>query len=215
MSTYELKVQIGDADLASLQAANEQIVLVRQLLDAGSPVAWAVVPLAQNRVITWNDDYSLFAAAGAGASVGKVVTVNNTAVATMSSNYTYTASGFSSAVPDSSLPQATVRIQNLDVASNAMGLAQTYSVDGLKKDQPVPLNAQSVPAKQFAQFTASQILWIYLASGTSTGMVVSEPTTAAKSRQAFSAALLVDFNTGAASQTVRYSAAHGYFLAAS
>ncbi|MCG6117918.1 MAG: hypothetical protein MEQ07_06955 [Aquimonas sp.] len=213
MSSYSIKVQIAADDLASLQAANEQILLVRRFLNAGSPVAWAVVPLAQNHVIAWNDDYSLFA--GAGASLGKVVTVNSATVATMKSHYTYTGLGFSSPVPDGLLPPATVQIQNVDKASNAMGLAQTYSVDGVGVAQPVPVNVESVPANQYARFTASQSLWIYLASGTSTGMVVVAPTTAAMSPKAFSAALLVDFDTGAASQTVLYSAALGQFVASS
>jgi hypothetical protein len=61
------------------------------------------------------------------------------------------------------------------------------------------------------RFTASQSLWVYLASGISSGMVVAPPVTS-PTRQVYSGALLVDFDTGSASRTVRYSAPLGQFV---
>jgi hypothetical protein len=206
MSTYSLTVQIDATDLPVLQGAGEQIVLVRRLADAGSPVAWITIPLAQNNVVTWDDQYVLFGASVA-AAVGQVVIMNNTTDAVLQNRYSYTASGFSAPTPDGSLPSATVQIQNGDGGANAFGLAQSCSLSR----QASPLNSQSVPAKQFVRFTASQSLWVYLASGISSGMVVAPPVTS-PTRQVYSGALLVDFDTGSASRTVRYSATLGQFV---
>ena len=61
MTDYTLTLQISSADLPTLQAAGQQIVLVRKLADAGQTVAWAVLPLALNRRVGWNDSYTLYA----------------------------------------------------------------------------------------------------------------------------------------------------------
>jgi hypothetical protein len=215
MANYSLTLKIDSADLPVLQAAGEQIVLVRQLADAGSTVAWAVLPLAQNHLVTWNDDYSLFASNTPNA-VGNVLSIASSMAALAQCDYTYAATGFQGPTPDPALAPDMVQITNTVPSTTApsvvLGLAQAYGVDGGGSGTAQALNAQSVPARQIAQFTQSQALWVYLASSIGTGMITPPPLLlTGGTRQVMSSAILLQFSSASASQTVRYSAVLGHF----
>jgi len=221
MTSYALTLQIDAADLPTLQQAGEQIVLVRRLADAGRCVAWAVLALAPSRTVSWNDDYALYASNTPNA-IGNLVNVGASTTVIWQCDYRYATTGFQGPVPDANLGTATVQLINQVPAATApsilSGLAQSYAVDGAAAGTAQPLNAQTLPAQQIAQFTASQSLWVYLASGLQTGMIVSTPvttTTMVDTRQVFSAALLLQFSAAAPSQTVRYSSTLGRFYATS
>ncbi|WP_386069515.1 hypothetical protein ACFJIW_04775 [Tahibacter sp. UC22_41] len=221
MTSYTLTLLIDAADLPTLQQAGEQIVLVRRLADAGRCVAWAVIPLAPSHTVTWNDDYALYASNTPNA-IGNLVTVGASTSVVWQCDYRYATTGFQGPVPDANLGAATVQLVNQVPATTAAsilsGLAQSYAVDGAASGTAQPLNAQTLPALQIAQFTASQALWIYLASGLQTGMIVNTPVTTTNmvnTRQVFSAALLLQFSATAANQTARYSSTLGSFYATS
>lgn len=144
MSTYSLGLTISQSDLATLINAKEQIVLVRRLIDAGVPVAWAVIPLSQSNALNWNDEYQLFATSTP-TTVGQTLAMNAAVSAMLQCDYDYSPSGFTGPNPDGSLPAATLQVHNADSNSNAFGLAQGYVRNGATIP-PVPLNAQSVPA---------------------------------------------------------------------
>lgn len=210
MSNYSLTVDITSSDMVALLDAKQQIVLVRRMSDAEVPVAWAVVPLLQSNVVTWNDDYQLFATSTP-TSVGQTLVVNTAINATLQSDYAYSPAGFTGPSPDGSLPPGTVQIRNLDSNSNAFGFAQGYARNGTPV-KSLPINAQIVPAQQYARFSASQSVWVYLSSGVQSGMVVNPPLSSGRSRQAFSAALLLDFNSTNTTQSVAYSSTLGQFI---
>lgn len=210
MSIYSLGLNINPSDLASLINAKEQIVLVRRLTDAGFPVAWGVISLLQSNVVTWNDDYQVFAAATP-ATVGRILVMNTATNATLQSDYDYSPSGFSGPSPDGSLPPGTVQIRNTDSNTNTFGFAQGYMRNGSSVTS-IPVSAQPVPGRQLVRFSASQSLWVYLSSGVQSGMVVNPPVTSSMSRQVFSAALLLDFSNGNTSQSVIYSSELGQFI---
>lgn len=221
MTAYTLTLQIDAADLPPLQQAGEQIVLVRRLADAGRCVAWAVLALAPSHTFSWNDDYSLYASNTPNA-VGNLVSVGAATTVTWQCGYRYTSVGFSSPTPDPTLGSSTVQLVNqvpaATAASMLVGLAQAYAVDGGASGTAQPLNAQTVPAQQIARFTASQAVWIYLASGLQTGMILTTPVTATPmldTRQVFSPALLLPFSAAAPNQTARYSSTLGSFYATS
>lgn len=217
MTAYSLTVQIDAADLPTLQQAGQQVVLVRRLADAGRCVTWAVLALAPSRNVSWNDDYTLYASNTPNAT-GNVVSIGATTAVTWQCDYTYATVGFQGPVPDAGLGTTTVQLVNQVPAATApsvlAGLAQSYALDGGAAGTAQPLNAQTVPALQIAQFTAAQSLWIYLSSGVQTGMIVGTPVTSTamvSTRQVFSAALLLPFSATAANQTVRYSSTLGRF----
>ncbi|MCQ4166519.1 hypothetical protein [Tahibacter harae] len=216
MTDYTLTLQISSADLPTLQAAGQQIVLVRKLADAGQTVAWAVLPLALNRRVGWNDSYTLYAS-NTPNLIGNIIVVAAQAGATFQCDYSLSVSGFQGPVPDPALGPATVQIVNTvpagSSASMLLGLAQCYGLDGGASGSVQPLNAQTVPAQQIARFSAAQQVWVYLASGCATGMIVPPPlsTTTASAKQVFSTALLLSFSAAAASQTALYSATLGRF----
>lgn len=218
MTDYLLTLQISSTDLPTLQAAGQQIVLVRKLADAGQTVAWAVLPLALNRRVGWNDSYALYASNTPNAP-GNVIVIAAQASATFQCDYSLTPSGFQGPVPDPALGSATVQIVNTVPASTSasmlLGLAQGYGLDGGASGSAQPLNAQTVPAQQIARFSAAQQVWIYLASGCATGMIVPPPiaTTNATAKEVFSTALLLSFSATAASQVALYSSTLGRFYA--
>lgn len=221
MTSYALTLQIDAADLPTLQQAGEQIVLVRRLADAGRCVAWTVIPLAPAHTVTWNDDYALYASNTPNA-IGNLVTVGASTSVVWQCDYRYATTGFQGPTPDANLGAATVQLINQVPATTAAsilsGLAQSCAVDGAAAGAMQPLNAQTVPAQQIAQFTASQALWVYLASGLQTGMIVNTPVTTTNmvnTRQVFSAPLLLQFSATAANQTARYSSTLGSFYATS
>lgn len=214
MTAYSLTLQIDSADLPVLQAAGQTIVLVRQLADAGNTVAWASLALAQNHVVTWNDDYSLFAS-NTPNDVGNVISITSSVAVIAQCDYTYAASGFQGPTPDAGLDPDMVQIANKVASTTApsimMGFAQAYAVDGGSSGSAQPLNAQSIPAQQFAQFTQSQALWVYLASGTGSGMITRPPLLTGGPKQVASSAILLQFGASSATQTVRYSPVLGHF----
>jgi hypothetical protein len=216
MTTYSLTVQIDAADLPVLQSAGEQIVLVRQLADAGNTVAWIVLPLAQNHRLAWDDDYALFASATPNTVGNRIVVAASTAALAQSA-YRYSTTGFQGPAPDAGLSPDMVQVTNAVPFASApsimLGLAQSCSVDGAAAGAPQPLNAQTVPALQIAQFTLSQNLWIYLASGLAAGAITRAPLAAVKARQVASGAILLQFDSASASRSVRYSAELGRFYA--
>lgn len=218
MSNYSLTVQIDGTDLPTLLAAGQQTVLVRQLKDAGQNVAWAVLALAPNRTMTWNSDYSLFGSNTPNVT-GNVVGVAASTAAVLRCDYDYSAAGFSTPTPDGSLSADMVQASNTVPASTApsvmLGLAQAYAVDGGTAGAAQPLNAQTVPALQIAQYTVSQDVWIYLASGISAGMIVRTPVSIASTKQVMSVATLLQFGPTTNSQTVRYSSVLGRFYLSS
>ncbi|WP_257388347.1 hypothetical protein [Tahibacter caeni] len=221
MTAYTLTLQIDATDLPTLQQAGEQIVIVRRLADAGRCVTWAVITLAPSHTVSWNDDYALYASNTPNAT-GNLVAVAATTPVTWQCDYRYTTTGFQGPVPDAGLGTTTVQLVNQVPAATAAsvlgGLAQSYAIDGGAAGALQPLNAQTVPAQQITQFTASQALWVYLASGLQTGMIVGTPATTAAmvgTRQVFSPALLLQFSAAAPNQTARYSSTLGSFYATS
>lgn len=214
MTTYSLTVQIDAADLPTLQSAGEQIVLVRELADAGNTVAWIVLPLAPNHQLSWDDDYALFAS-GTPNIVGNriVVTAGTTALAQCA--YRYGTGGFQGPTPDAGLDADQVQVTNAIPAGTApsvvLGLAQACGIDGTAAGNPQPLNAQTVPALQIALFTQSQNLWIYLASGVAAGTITRPPLVSGMTEQVVSLATLLAFDAKNSIQTVRYSAVLGRF----
>lgn len=213
MTAYSLTLQIDSADLSVLQAAGQTIVLVRQLADAGNTVAWASLALAQNHVVTWNDDYSLFAS-NTPNDIGNVISITSNVAAIAQCDYTYATSGFQGPTPDAGLDPDMVQIANAVASTTApsimLGFAQAYAVDGGSSGAQ-PLNAQSIPARQFAQFTQSQALWVYLASGIVSGMITRPPLLTGRVEQVASSAILLQFGASSATQTVRYSPVLGHF----
>ncbi len=210
MLSYSLTLSISQNDLTTLFNAKEQIVLVRRLTDAGVPVAWAVIPLLQSNVVSWNDDYHLFATTTP-TDVGQTLVVNSVTGVTLQSDYDYSPTGFTGPTPDGSLPPAAVQIRNADSNNFAFGFSQSYVRNGTSM-APVPINAQNVPARQFARFSAGQSVWVYLSSGVQSGMVVNPPVAPSMTRQVFSAALLLEFGGGNISQSVSYSSELGQFV---
>jgi hypothetical protein len=220
MTDYSLTLQISSTDLPTLQAAGQQIVLVRKLANAGQNVAWAAIPLAQNRLVSWNDSYAIYASTTPNA-IGNVILSTAQTSATLQCSYSLSMTGFQGPIPDPTLPAAAVRITNTVPAGTApsmlMGLAQAFALDGGSAGTAQPLNAQTVPAQQIAQFSAAQQLWIYLASGVSGGMILPPPLsgTNATARQVFSTALLLSFSAATPAQTAMYSSTLGRFYATS
>lgn len=216
MTTYSLTLQIDATDLPALLAAGEQVVLARQFADAGNTVAWAALPPVQHRLVTWDDDYSLFAS-DTPNSVGNVISIASSTPATLRCDYRLDAVGFQGPTPDAALGPDSVQITNAMPATAApavlLGLAQAYGVDGGASGPPLPLNAQSVPALQVAQFTRQQNLWVYVASGRVTGMITPPPllNDASREKEIVSSALLLPFDATRPNRTVRYSSLLGHF----
>lgn len=218
MAAYALTLQIDAADLPTLQQAGERIVLARRLADAGNPVVWSSLAPALTHQVAWVDDFFLFASQTPNVQ-GNRVLVQATAAAVLRSRYGYSINGFSAPVPTASLPADVVETHNgvgTDIASSMMlGFAQSCAVDGGPAGDPLPLNAQTVPALQWSRLAAAQDVWVFLASGLAAGTIIATPATSAvQGRQVFSTALLISLSPSQPAVTARYSATLGAFYVA-
>ncbi len=207
---FTLNVEISATDLRSIQAANEVIVLVKNIA-AGRPVAWVAALPMMSTVLSWDEGYSLFASSSP-STVGGTVSMMATTPANGGYAYPFTTAGFGSGVRRQDLGNAQYRVDNAVPAAQwpvlLFGLAQPVSINGNGSGAALPLNAETVPAMQSTIQSATDSVTIWLQSGVSAGQIVSVPSPV--SLLSVSGKLVVSF-ANASTQTVRYSSDSGRF----
>ena len=202
MPSYQLNADISAADLQTIYAAGEQIVLLK--LTQGTPVAWVSFNPLENNTVQWQESYAIYGSTSE-VQAGTVISMMSQAQAAPQQNYNFLPDGVFS--PPTSVPtlgQDTYQITNQYIAEPMMtfGLAQGVQTNGTAFPYN-PINAQSVPENQFVTFTPLTEVVIYLASQISAGMVIT---------QVESPSTTLIFGNGVNDITVTYDAASGSFV---
>lgn len=207
---FTLNVEISSTDQKIIRAADELIVLVKNIA-AGKPVAWVAAAPMTSTVLSWDTGYTLFAS-NSPNTLGGGLTMMATTPANGGYAYPFTTTGFGSGARRQDLGNTQYRVDNMVAASQwpalLFGLAQSVSINGNGSAAPLPLNAETVPAMQSTIQNASDSVTIWLQSGVSAGQIVSIPAPAAQ--MSMSGKLVVSF-ANTSTQTVRYSSSSGRF----
>ena len=208
---FKLIAEISSTDLPTIYAANEVIVLVKNV-GAGKPVVWAAAQPMMSTELSWADDYMLFASSSSSTGNGTMTSMTTTS-AIGGYGYPFALSGFGSGTRRQDLGSNQYRVDNTVPAAQLpfllFGLAQTINVNGNASSTALPLNAETVPAMQSTIQNASDNVTIWLQSGVSAGQVIT--VSASASLMSMSGKLVVPFAGGVSTRTVRYSSASGRF----
>lgn len=198
---YKLNIDIDAADLATIHAAGEQVVITKQTGGGDTSVAWVAFKPLTNNTVTWEDTYWLYASTSQ-VENGATINMMSQAPALETKQIGFD-TVFSGAKAGTVLPQGTYGVLNSDQDNRAMvfGLAQAANVSGTGFPAS-PINASLVPKNQPATFTPLDVVQVFLASHTSNGMVITNIT---------SDALTVIFGGDVSTATIKYNADAGKF----
>jgi len=211
MPAYQLNINISAADLQTIYAAKENIILIKTVEDQ-APFSWVSFPPFEGNAVTWEEEnYSVYASATTDNG-GVVVTSFSEQAAQPSQNYTFDQSGaFSQPTQVPIGPNAyQVTNQYSPEANLVFGLVQTVSVNGAAIDKAL-LNAQFVPLAQHAIFRPTTQLTIFLASNIVAGETVDPSTESG----VISQSTTITFADGVFTATVTYNATTGSFVQSS
>jgi hypothetical protein len=209
MPTYQLSIGFTDAGLDTLQAAKQQVTMVKSVnSSAGSsgsnPVIWVSFKPMNANTVTWDEEYSVYASTTNIVNGAQIIT--NSSIAASSGNaYTFLPAGHFGASNSNLSDTEYGVINNSSFAVNGIpmitsGLYQTAVVNGTPKSSP--LNATPVPFGDTATFTPIEKVQVFVSSYQNNGLVIAEVT---------SQALTVDFTTQP-TQSIIYDAATNQFV---
>lgn len=207
MSTYQLNININAADLSAIYAAKESIVLIKSV-KGEEPYAWLSFLPFEGNAVTWNDDYSIYAASQ-GDSSGVVINSFTEVAALPTQNYNFLNDGTFSQPNPVPIGANSYQItnQNTSLPNLSFGLVQAANVNGTVFNNN-PINAQFVPQNQFAIFKPTNQITIFLASNISAGMFVDADTESG----VISQSTILIFENGVNAITVTYDNTKGGFV---
>jgi hypothetical protein len=187
--------------------------LLKIVHDGQHGIAWVTfAPFEENKV-TWDNTYYLYASLTDPVE-GTQITVNSSTAAQVRCEYTYTKDkSFSEGQHNSQLEDGQYEVSN-QVPYDlypwlTFGMAQTCTVNSIEK-AIMPINAEVVLALQFAKFTTTETVRIFLASDIAEGTVHNN---VKKSFQCNAVSMASEFSFTTANQTINvvYSASLGKF----
>jgi hypothetical protein len=208
MPAYQLNINISTADLQTIYAAKENIVLAKSVIDE-SPFSWVSFPPFESNAVTWDEQsYSVYASMTSDNG-GVIVTISAEQAAQPSQNYTIDESGVFSQPVAVPIGPAAYQVTNQFSANPSLtfGLIQTVSFNGTVLDKAL-INAQFVPMGQHAIFRPTTQIVIFLASNIAAGEVVDPSTESG----VISQPTTITFADGVFAATVTYDAATGTFV---
>ena len=205
MPAYQLNINITAADLQTIYAAKENIVLVKSVAGE-APFSWVSFPPFEGNAVTWNEEnYSIYASMGEG---GGVITSSVVQAAQPSQNYTFDQSGVFSQPSPVAIGSNAYQITNQCSPGQGLlfGLAQTVSVNGTAHDNAL-INAQFIPMGQHAIFRPATQLIIFLASDVPAGVIIDPATESGVVSQSTT----ITFVNGEVAANVTYDGNTGMF----
>lgn len=215
MPTYSLNLLFDPADLQTIYAAGEQVVVARAFSDSDSNVAWVVfAPLVSNQV-SWQDSYGLYAS----RSSGSITMSATTDVGIPSGTYynltpqgTFDGPFKGAEAPPAGSYRAFNQMTSYPYFNS--GLIQAATVNGTAVAAG-PTTTVVVPASQFGTFTPQSTVYVWLQSHIAAGAAVQVPPPAMTAVGSVSSpSTMIQFPSGTTSLTYRYDAKTASFLPA-
>jgi hypothetical protein len=184
MMDFSLTLNFNSTDFSNIKAEN--LMIAKAVASAGSPSGPSVVWLSfapwANNVITWTENYGLYAMQGK-AQNGATIrcdaqnTDNGGTASDGPSYYTFADREFSGPLSDGGQKVAPgsygIFNNNINNMSTVFGLCQAASVSGT----PVPLsaiNALDVPKAQLVTFTPITTIYIWLEKSGKQGTILND-----------------------------------------
>ncbi len=174
MTTYQLTINIDKAGLDSIYGAGQTVTLVKSLTSfPGStgnlPIAWiSFQPLEQN-IITWTEDYSVYATTTQ-LKGGASIVMSSTQEAQEGIMYTFEQGSFSTG---SDAPSDVYSVTNQQKSGTFnFGLAQTAVINGVTASAPV--SAWPVLYTENTTFTPLETVSVFLSSYNNNGVVITQ-----------------------------------------
>ncbi|MBI2382369.1 MAG: hypothetical protein HYV16_16590 [Gammaproteobacteria bacterium] len=169
MSSYTLNVLFNQADLPTIYAAGQKLIIMKSS-PASTQLAWVAVKPFESNSISWTDDYAMYASQTqiqSGATIQKL-----SQVATPSGvEYIFENGMFDDPQPYTQNPNAYATTNDFGEALT-FGLAQSASVNG-SSNMFSPLNAQLVPNLNTAEFIPVEQVIVFLQSNVQNAQVIS------------------------------------------
>lgn len=205
MPSYQLNVDFDSADLQTISGAGEKLVLFKKTGE-GAPVAWVAIDPFNNNTIEWEENYAMYSSqvqVQHGAVIHKMSDLEAKDMVRYSFEH-YGAFGTPEKDTTLNLNQYAIKNSYQNADSLAFGLAQGVQVNGTGFAYK-PINAQSVPRNQKANFTPLTEVVVFLDGKAQEGMVITET---------FSDQTSLTFGGDIVNITVRYDSHSGSFVIA-
>lgn len=203
MTSYSLTLKFSQSDANAINAAGQKVVLVKSVTGGGSQTAWVTFTPFQNNVVTWTEQYGIYASTSSVQAGATIIQSSSVDLAQTGVEYPFKNNTFQSAtVPTSWTVSATqYATENDNGGTFTFGLQQSASLNGAPVT-PSPLNAVTVLNGQHAIFQPHETITVFLQSDVDNGAVISTVS---------SNSTTIDLTT-TTSQTATYNAATGTFV---
>lgn len=202
MPEYSLEIQFDDTGLKTLELADQYVTLIKSV-GRGRPVTWVSFRPMQNNLVTWTEEYSVYASTTQIQDGARIFT-QSTRPAVGGHTYTLRGGRFGDGSPG--LAATEYGVANMDphfsicdVPMITSGLYQGAVVNGANTASP--LNAVAVPYYETAVYTPVERVLIFASSYQDNGLVISAVS---------SLALTVDLTTRP-NQAVHYATGTNQF----
>ena len=192
MTTYFLEIQFTSKGLATVNAAGQQVAIVKSTTPTSSPVVWVAFHPEMNNHVTWTEEYSVY---GSNSEIvaGATISTASSFEALASESYPFVGGQFEAGVAGLEPTQYGVLNQDVNFPMLTAGLAQVPNGSGSSAG-PSPLNATLVPFGESGIYTPIEQVSVFALANANNGLVISSVQ---------SQALLVDL-TETTSQTIHY-----------
>lgn len=203
MSSYELDIQFTAEDTHTFNLSGQRLTLVKEVGGMpGTKVAWLAISPFQYNLITWEDQYGLYASTTEAADGATIYKVSDLEPASTGVIYPFKDGGFGLSNKENN-GSTSYGVENASREHLIFGLAQSVTANG-KYSGTNPLNALKVINNGTGKFTALEKIHIFLHREYKNGAIISEIN---------SKALVVDLaNTLDHTVTIHYDTNSGQFL---
>lgn len=174
MAQLILYVNIDQADLESIRAAGESLVLVRNSTNPALDlsVVWATCAPFTNNKIAWTGDYSLYAAQSS-ASPGATIFPVSISPAVLDTLYLF--DGTFKVDSSGAVPRSSYRVRNL-LPDMSFGLAQEVTTNDQPSKGFLPTVIQRIPLNQTGAFPPDNTVWAFFAGALQPGRLIRTST---------------------------------------
>jgi len=169
---YQLTIDIDSTGLTNIYNAGQYVTLVKSVgstTSAANSVAWVTFEPYQTNIVTWVENYYMYATTQSLQSGATIVMTSQTSSAVQTGwTYTFEQGQFTGATGGAS---GSFNGENQQANGVNFGLAQQANING--SISYAPLNAVPVNFNQNVSFTPMETVSIYLSSYSNNGVVIS------------------------------------------
>ncbi len=201
MAEFQLTIELSADDTKTLNKAGQQVALAKDLTTKSAPlVLWISFSPFESNLVTWRDEYGLFASPDDVSPRGTIQPASRQLPAKPETIYPFENGAFGRS--EGSIPRGQYATINRDSRLLTFGLVQTVTGGG-KERVGSPINAVKVHPQMQAVFQPIETVFVFLQKGSEGGIVNAVER---------SDALKIPFSTANPDQTIHYDGTEGRFI---